>query len=270
MADSPEPKNKRTNFFSAPYFPFYVKDWLVITRDLTASQRGAYIELCAEAWLSDPPCVLPDNDTKLAKLASLTPMAWQRMRDVVRGFFEIVPHGLREPRLFHHYTTMVNNSQKRAAAGRKGATARWQSTDAFATDLPSHPDSKQESKTQTHPDQTQARNGSRIGEDLSVLASTSDTDNLDPVRHAWKAGSGGALPEEKLKRTCAPLEAEHGASEVARRLTIYCAATEGRFLSIDHFAQTFGKWESDNRRDARGIPLSLRADGQPTTVHIRR
>lgn len=51
-----------------PHFPFYASDWLAATIDMTATERGAYIQLLSLSWDRDG---LPDDLARLAAMAGV-------------------------------------------------------------------------------------------------------------------------------------------------------------------------------------------------------
>lgn len=61
------------------------------------------------------------------------------------------------------------------------------------------------------------------------------------IRPVWFGCYGGDIPPGSAK-LLEPLVREHGVEEVARRLKVYCEATEAPFASIYKFVSTFGSW----------------------------
>lgn len=64
---------------------------------------------------------------------------------------------------------------------------------------------------------------------------------MGSMRPVWKAAYGGSIPTGSAKVLKKPVS-ELGEDEVARRLAVYCNATEGQYASIPHFANTIGTW----------------------------
>src|ERR1017187_9733668 len=79
-----QPKNK------PPAFQFYAKDWTASpTRQMMSlAAQGAYINLLAIAWDSDPIATLPNEPDKLWKLATAMPDEWGLIKDEVLENFE--------------------------------------------------------------------------------------------------------------------------------------------------------------------------------------
>jgi len=72
---------------SAPFMQLYVADYLGDTRHLTTEQHGAYLLLLMTMWRADGR--LPNDDKKLARIASCTPSRWAKIKDEVMEFFAI-------------------------------------------------------------------------------------------------------------------------------------------------------------------------------------
>jgi uncharacterized protein YdaU (DUF1376 family) len=70
-----------------PYMPLFVADYLADTAHLTTQQHGAYLLLIMNYWQRSGP--LPDDDSRLSKIARVGPREWIRMRPVISEFFSI-------------------------------------------------------------------------------------------------------------------------------------------------------------------------------------
>ena len=115
----------------APYFPKYAKDWLTGegTRLMTPEQRGAFDWLLCHAWLSTPPCTLPDDDASLARLSELG-NRWKRVGALIRAQFLPYPDDsgrIYNRKQFEIWYEMESHRVRRSQAGRKGNAARWSS-----------------------------------------------------------------------------------------------------------------------------------------------
>jgi uncharacterized protein YdaU (DUF1376 family) len=122
-----QPKNK------PPAFQFFVKDWTASpTRQMMSlAAQGAYINLLAIAWDSDPIATIPNQPDKLWKLAGAMPEDWKLMQDEVLENFEPFDEDstrLVNKRLRRQWLELKEFSDMAAARGNKGAKARW-STD---------------------------------------------------------------------------------------------------------------------------------------------
>lgn len=132
---SPGPLNRsrprKANFKmkQSPSFPKYAKDWLTGegTRLMTPEQRGAFDWLLCHAWLSDPPCTLPDDDAALAKLSDLG-RRWKTVGGAIRAQF--IPHS--PGRIVNRKLLVVWNEyqefrDRQSRSGKRGNESRWQS-----------------------------------------------------------------------------------------------------------------------------------------------
>lgn len=122
----------------APSFPKYAKDWLTgqATRLMTNEQRGAFDWLLCHAWLSDPPCSLPDDDAALAKLSEMG-KRWKTEGRAVRDQFEAYPDHpslIRNPKQFEIYTDMIELRERRSVTGSKGGSKT--KANRLANDVP--------------------------------------------------------------------------------------------------------------------------------------
>lgn len=69
---------------------------------------------------------------------------------------------------------------------------------------------------------------------------------MGSMRNVWKTAYGGPIPSGSAKLLKQPVS-ELGEEEVARRLAVYCNATEGQYASIPRFANTIGTWTEAKR-----------------------
>jgi len=109
----------------APAFPFYPKDWRSDAHVslMSLAERGAYIELLGVCWLEGS---LPTDDDQLRRLAHAERDEWKKVRDAVLARFEEVGGRLEHAKLSKLRTEKDAYHATKAAAGRKGAAARWQ------------------------------------------------------------------------------------------------------------------------------------------------
>jgi len=119
-----QPKNK------PPAFQFFVKDWTASpTRQMMSlAGQGAYINLLAVAWDSDPIGTIPNQPDKLWKLADAMPDEWANIRDeVLQNFeqFDDDPTRLVNKRLRRQWLELKEFSDMASDRARKGAEARW-------------------------------------------------------------------------------------------------------------------------------------------------
>lgn len=116
------------------YFPFFPKNWLsspAITL-MSPEEEGAYIRLLAHCWDSED-CAIPGDDKSLAKLSRLGER-WLSdgsaiaERNLVRECFiahPTKPGWLTNKKLLETKEKILDSSNERVVAGRKGAKTRW-------------------------------------------------------------------------------------------------------------------------------------------------
>ena len=116
--DDTAPKKK------PPAFQFYAKDWLAspAVRSMTLAEVGAYINLLATAWDSDPVGTLPNRAASLWRLAgAASPQEWESVSHAVLANFEAQGDRLVNRRLQEVYQELVRHSEEQ----RGRANKRW-------------------------------------------------------------------------------------------------------------------------------------------------
>nr|WP_281277049.1 DUF1376 domain-containing protein [Mesorhizobium loti] len=98
--------------------PFYVRDYLADTGDLSTLEHGAYLLLIMHYWQRGS---LPDDNKKLASIARASPEQWADIRPNIEGFFA---PGWRHERVDDELEKARKAYEKRAAAGRAGGNAK--------------------------------------------------------------------------------------------------------------------------------------------------
>ncbi len=117
--DSAAPRKK------PPAFQLYVKDWLASpkVRTMTLAEIGAYINLLATAWDSDPVATLPKSPASLCRLAGAASLEeWESVSPAVLANFEAQGDRLVNRRLQEVYQELVRHSQDQ----RDRANRRWE------------------------------------------------------------------------------------------------------------------------------------------------
>lgn len=107
---------------TVPYFPFYPADYLADTGHLTTEQHGAYLLLLFTAWPRAGR--LPNDAKKLARIARVSSRRWHLVSEDVLEFFEVDGDELVNPRMEREHQKAVSKSEKRSAAGKRGAEAK--------------------------------------------------------------------------------------------------------------------------------------------------
>lgn len=125
----------------SPAFQFYAAEFLVDENVVLMTNRevGCYIKLMAYCWREGS---IPSDVAKLARLCGEDGNAmvelWQNI-SVCFGFVESDPSRLIHPRLEAEREKQENHRNARAAAGKKGAEAKWakdRKEDGNAMNLP--------------------------------------------------------------------------------------------------------------------------------------
>lgn len=102
--------------------PLYIGDYLADTSRLTTEQHGAYLLLLMDYWRNGP---LPDDDDQLAAITKLGTASWRKSRPVLIRFFTAMDGRLFHKRVESEKKRAHENSIKRSAAGKNGASKRW-------------------------------------------------------------------------------------------------------------------------------------------------
>lgn len=120
---------------NAPWFAFNVHDWLtsIDIQRMTLAEVGAYINLLARAWDSDPIATLPNDPAKLWKLAGARSLdEFQTVAPVVLAMFEEQDGRLVNRRLIEETARLNVAESIRIERARNAAQARWGKPDAQA------------------------------------------------------------------------------------------------------------------------------------------
>jgi uncharacterized protein YdaU (DUF1376 family) len=97
----------------------YIGDEAAITSHLTAEEFGAFERLRRHYWQHGH---LPNDDERLARITGLEPQRWPTIASAISSLFA---KGWRLPRLDSERLDAADKREKKIAAGRKGAAARW-------------------------------------------------------------------------------------------------------------------------------------------------
>jgi uncharacterized protein YdaU (DUF1376 family) len=105
-----------------PAFQFYVKDWLSSStvRAMSLAARGAYIDLLAFAWQSQPFATLPNDPAQLRRLVGAESAEWADIWPQVQACFEVEDGHLLNRRLQVEARKREEFIQKQQANGAKG------------------------------------------------------------------------------------------------------------------------------------------------------
>jgi uncharacterized protein YdaU (DUF1376 family) len=112
---------------SRPWMPLYVADYLADTGHLSTVEHGAYALLIMHYWQNSG---LPPEDARLARITRLTLREWLAIRDVIAALFR---EGWRHKRIDAELARARETIDKRSAAGRVAASARYAHRSAGAS-----------------------------------------------------------------------------------------------------------------------------------------
>jgi uncharacterized protein YdaU (DUF1376 family) len=117
-----------------PYMPLYVADYLADAAHLTTQEHGAYLLLIMNYWQRGEP--LPNDDTRLARIARLGPREWSRIRDTLSEFFEVGCSTWSHSRIDSELARVSDKSLKSKRAAQASVQRRFgkRSTDVEPTD----------------------------------------------------------------------------------------------------------------------------------------
>ena len=104
------------------WFPLYVSHYHRDTNELTTEQHGAYLLLLMACWGKGGK--LPNDDTRLASIAKLTPAAWRKHAPVIREFFQSEGDVLTHKRVTFEYEKAQMMSERARENGAKGGRPR--------------------------------------------------------------------------------------------------------------------------------------------------
>ncbi len=110
---------------TTPFMPLYVADYLADAAHLSTIEHGAYLLLLMNYWQRGKP--LPDSDSKLSRIARLTPSEWDGMRDVLEEFFDVEDGSWIHKRVEAELDIIREKSTKAREAGKASAAARERS-----------------------------------------------------------------------------------------------------------------------------------------------
>lgn len=117
------------------WMPLSVADYLKDTRHLCTREHGAYFLLLLHAWTSDGE--LPLDETRLARIAGLSPKEWRFSREIILDFFVLGENSYRHKRIDAELARADEFIEQKRVAGRASAAARAQRmSNGRSTDVP--------------------------------------------------------------------------------------------------------------------------------------
>ena len=104
---------------SLPWMPVFPGDELAETAHLSAEEFGAYQLLKMALWQHK---TLPQDETRLARIARLDPAGWAAVRPTLLPLFGA---GWTHEKLEQQRLAAEQGSEKKSAAAKKAAAKRW-------------------------------------------------------------------------------------------------------------------------------------------------
>lgn len=118
----------------------YVADYLADTMELSTVEHGAYLLLLMTMWRHG--AKLPNDPTKLARIARLSPAKFKPVWAEISRFFVVEGDSITNRRLRKEHQKAKEKSEVRATAGKAGGEAKAlkdkEARLANASDLPWH------------------------------------------------------------------------------------------------------------------------------------
>ncbi len=125
-----------------PYMPLYVADYLADAAHLSTIEHGAYLLLIMNYWQRGEP--LPNDDTRLARIAGLNTRDWKRHRDAIAEFFTVQETHWRHGRIDSELSRVAAKSLKSKKAAQASVQRRFngRSADVEPTDTDTDTDTE--------------------------------------------------------------------------------------------------------------------------------
>jgi uncharacterized protein YdaU (DUF1376 family) len=182
---------------SLPYMPMYWGDYWRDTGHLSDSEHVAYLRLISHYWQHGS---LPNDDTRLARIAGRSAAEWSAMRDTLSEFFK---EGWTHPRIDRDRADAVLKRAVYADRAKKAAGARWNASSMLQA---SYEQSFEECLTNANHNQNHNHNqnqketeliyrrkqqrGTRLPEDWKPKEHLDRMDEFDAFRDYWIAVPG--------------------------------------------------------------------------------
>ena len=244
-----------------PSMPVMVRDFMssASVAAMTNEQLGAFMRLLFCAWMSSPPCTLPDDDRQLATMAQMSLRRWQSVGLVVTQRFPVIGDGRRRNEKqwtqWQYAEAAARANQERgrkaaevkaakAAARRRGHVDRDDNSESTSRDRHVDREVDRDGLLENNSESTisnqQSKNRSQIrtGGVLSRTEDGADTEESPPAlwrrlwEHRWPEGicrtSHAELTE--LERLVAQL----GKAEIAARIGRYLARPDAELVRRMH------------------------------------
>jgi len=170
---------------SRHWMPIYWSDFKGDTEHLGALETGAYMMLIGHYWNTGG---LPNDDTKLARIARMTAEEWALSKSTIAEFFQ---DGWKHKRIEQELADASAAYERRANAGRRGGQAKAEASSNAVAMLKQpqpqlHISSNEDidnylsiavGEDETEPENIQIKKSSRKTEDLELLAQVGESWN---------------------------------------------------------------------------------------------
>ena len=104
----------------APAMPLFTDAYLGDTMHLSLEEHGAYLKILMITWRNNGQ-PLPDDDTKIARMLSVTPAYWRKkLRPALVGFFDLKDGKFRQKKLEKVWSHTVEKIEKNRDNGKRG------------------------------------------------------------------------------------------------------------------------------------------------------
>jgi uncharacterized protein YdaU (DUF1376 family) len=137
-----------------PAMPLWTDAYIGDTLHLTLEQHGAYLKLLMIAWRT-PDCSIPDDDALIARMLSVTPARWAKLRPVVLSFWRLEGGRFTQKKLTEGREKLAKNKEQKSSAGKRSVASKAlklqdRTSTAVPTDMPTNPQQKLNNHNHNH------------------------------------------------------------------------------------------------------------------------
>ena len=239
-----------------PSMPVMVRDFMssASVAAMTNEQLGAFMRLLFCAWMSNPPCTLPDDDRQLATMAQMSLRRWQSVGLVVTQRFPVIGDGRRRNEKqwtqWQYAQTAARANQERgrkaaevkaakAAARRRAQEDRDGNSESTSRDRHVDRDGLLEHNSELTISNQQSKNRSLIRTG-GVISRTEEGANTESPPALWRQLWERRWPEGICRTSHAELTglerlvAQLGAADMTARIGRYLARLDAELVRRMH------------------------------------